>query len=48
MSVAIYINEDLVVDGDLVTARTGAHCHLLARSIIDQLASRQEAAAAGR
>lgn len=45
---AIYTNEDLVVDGDLVTARTGAHCHLLARSIIDQLAARQEAAAASR
>jgi protease I len=34
---AIYVNEDLVVDGDLVTARTGAHCHLLARTIIDRL-----------
>jgi protease I len=38
---AIYTNEDLVVDGgDLVTARTGGHCHLLARKIIDMLASR--------
>ena len=27
---AVYVNEDLVVDGDLVTARTGRHCHLLA------------------
>jgi len=35
-----YQNQDLVVDGDLVTARTGAHCHLLARQIIDQLAAR--------
>ena len=37
---AIYTNQDLVVDGDLTTARTGGHCHLLARSIIDQLAAR--------
>ncbi|NJD19104.1 MAG: thiamine biosynthesis protein ThiJ, partial [Gemmatimonadetes bacterium] len=31
---ALYVDEDLVVDGDLITARTGAHCHLLARAII--------------
>ncbi|MEI8164768.1 MAG: DJ-1/PfpI family protein [Chloroflexales bacterium] len=36
---AIYTNQDLVIDGDLTTARTGGHCHLLARSIIDQLAA---------
>lgn len=35
---AIYTNEDVVVDGDLVTARTGDHCHLFARQIIDMLA----------
>ncbi len=35
---AIYINQDLVVDGDLVTARTGGHCHLLARQIIQMIA----------
>lgn len=34
---AEYVNEDLVVDRDLITARTGGHCHLLARSIIDRL-----------
>lgn len=34
---AIYVDEDVVVDGDLITARTGGHCHLLARAIIDQL-----------
>ena len=34
---AQYVNEDVVVDGDLVTARTGGHCHLFARRIIDQL-----------
>ena len=35
---AIYTDQDVVVDGDLVTARTGAHCHLFARKIIDILA----------
>jgi protease I len=34
---AVYTDEDVVVDGDLVTARTGGHCHLLARTIIDLL-----------
>lgn len=34
---AIYVDQDVVVDGDLVTARTGGHCHLLARTIIDIL-----------
>lgn len=36
---AIYVDEDVVVDGDLVTARTGGHCHLFARQIIDTLAN---------
>jgi protease I len=35
---AIYVNEDVVVDGDLVTARSGGHAHLFARKIIDLLA----------
>jgi protease I len=35
---AIYVDQDVVVDGDLVTARTGGHCHLFARKIIDMLA----------
>jgi protease I len=35
---AVYVDQDIVVDGDLVTARTGGHCHLLARKIIDMLA----------
>jgi protease I len=39
---ALYVNEDVVVDGDLVTARTGHHCHLFARRIIEILAQRQE------
>jgi protease I len=36
---AMYVDEDVVVDGDLVTARTGGHCHLFARQIIDTLAN---------
>ncbi len=35
---AIYVNEDVVVDGDLVTGRTGGHCNVFARKIIDLLA----------
>jgi len=35
---AIYVAQDVVVDNDLVTARTGGHCHLFARTIIDMLA----------
>jgi protease I len=35
---ATYVNEDVVVDGDLVTGRSGGHCHLFARRIIDILA----------
>lgn len=35
---ALYVDEDVVVDGeDLVTARTGGHCHLLARTIIEMM-----------
>src|SRR5688500_8916079 len=34
---AIYTYDDVVVDGDLVTARTGPHCHLFARTFIDLL-----------
>ncbi|MEU4561152.1 DJ-1/PfpI family protein [Actinoplanes sp. NPDC023936] len=37
---AIYVDSDVVVDGDLVTARTGAHCHQFARTIIDLLSGR--------
>jgi protease I len=37
---AEYVDEDVVVDGDLVTARTGGHCHLFARTIIDTLVER--------
>ncbi len=34
---AIYTDEDVVVDGDLVTGRSGGHAHLFARKIIDIL-----------
>jgi protease I len=34
---AHYRNEDVVIDGDLVTGRSGAHAHLFARAIIDRL-----------
>jgi protease I len=37
---AVYVNEDVVVDGDLVTARTGGHCHLFACKIIAILAEK--------
>lgn len=35
---AKYVDQDVVTDGDLVTARTGGHCHLFARKIIDMVA----------
>jgi len=38
---AQYVDEDVVVDGDLVTARTGGHAHLFAAAMIDRLAQRQ-------
>jgi protease I len=34
---ATYVDADLVEDDDLVTARTGAHCHLLAARIIERI-----------
>ena len=34
---AIYVTEDVVVDGDLVTGRSGEHCGVFARKIIDLL-----------
>ncbi|MBD2338734.1 DJ-1/PfpI family protein [Calothrix sp. FACHB-156] len=37
---AIYTNEDVVVDGDLVTGRSGGHAHLFAKKIIEILAER--------
>jgi protease I len=40
---ATYVDQDVVVDGDLVTARTGGHCHLFARQILDMLQPKQGA-----
>ncbi len=37
---AIYTDQDVVVDGDLVTGRTGGHCHMFARKIIEMLSDR--------
>ncbi|MCM8781317.1 MAG: DJ-1/PfpI family protein [Candidatus Omnitrophica bacterium] len=37
---AIYVDEDVVVDEDLVTARTGGHCHIFAKRIIELISSR--------
>ena len=39
---ARYIDQDVVVDGDLVTGRTGGHCHQFARRIIDMLYEKAE------
>lgn len=36
---ANYVNEDVVVDGDLVTGRSGGHAHLFAKKIIEILAN---------
>lgn len=37
---AIYVDQDVVVDDDLITGRTGGHCHLFARKIIDLLSEK--------
>lgn len=34
---AIYVDQDVVVDGDLVTARSGGHCNVFAKKIIELL-----------
>jgi protease I len=41
---ANYVDQDVVVDGDLVTARTGKHCHLFAKQIVELLSHGNEAA----
>lgn len=38
-----YVDQDVVVHDDLVTGRTGNHCHVFARTIIDLLADRRPA-----
>lgn len=37
---AIYTNQDVVVDGDLVTGRSGGHAHLFAKKIIEILSEK--------
>ncbi|HEX7022567.1 MAG TPA: DJ-1/PfpI family protein [Trueperaceae bacterium] len=37
---AIYTDQDVVVDGDLVTARSGQHCHHFAHRIVELLSER--------
>ena len=32
-----YVNEDVVIDGDLISARTGGDCYLLASNILKAL-----------
>ena len=39
---AAYVDQDLVVDGDLVTARTGGHCALLAHQIIKMIKDKSD------
>jgi protease I len=34
---AIFTDQDVVVDGDLVTGRSGGHCHLFAHKIVELL-----------
>lgn len=34
---ANYVNEDVVIDDDLITARSGDHAHLFAKTIIAQI-----------
>jgi protease I len=34
---AQFVDQDLVEDGDLITARTGNHAHLLARAILERI-----------
>lgn len=40
---AEYVDQDVVIDGDLITGRTGQHAHLFARAIIDALVERRSA-----
>ncbi|MEU8082683.1 DJ-1/PfpI family protein [Micromonospora sp. NPDC049101] len=37
---AVYTDQDVVVNGDLVTGRSADHCHLFARTMIDLIAAR--------
>jgi deglycase len=39
---AVYTDQDVVVDGDLVTGRSADACHLFARTLIDLVAARAD------
>lgn len=39
---AVFTDQDVVVDGDLVTGRSGAHCHLFAKKIIQILSGKNQ------
>jgi protease I len=34
----VYVDDDVVVDGDLITARSGGHCNVFARRLIETIA----------
>ena len=38
---AVYVDEDVVVDGDLITGRSGGHCHLFAKQLLETIAARR-------
>src|SRR3954452_5232408 len=40
---AVYTDQDVVIDRDLITGRTGGHCHMFARAIIDTLIEKEGA-----
>ena len=39
---AIYTDKDVVHDADLITGRSGAHCHLFAREMINMMATAKQ------
>jgi protease I len=39
---ACYVDEDVVIDDDLITARTGDHCHQFIRAVIDTVTRRRQ------
>ncbi len=38
-----YVDQDVVVDGNLITARTGLHCNVFAEQILQEIANESEA-----
>ena len=39
---AMYVDQDVVADGDLITARTGGHCSLFAKKIIEEIKQKEK------